>query len=244
MIADLRFALRQLRKTPGFTAVALLTLALGIGANTAIFSLVHSVLLRPLPYPDQGQLVILWEDEINFQQASIAWPDLLDWQKDNTAFTALGGYRRDNFTLTGQAEPEMLRGARTSAQFFEVVKLPVLRGRVFTADEDKAGAPALVVLGHALWQRKFGGRDDVLGQTLTLNGESYTVIGVLPPEFNSPTRVDFWTQLGRLGDEKSWQTRGNHPGIYALGRMKRGQTFASALGDLKRISARIEKENP
>src|SRR4051812_29546858 len=169
MFADFRFALRQLRKTPGFTLVALLTLALGIGANTAIFSLIKSVLLRPLPYPDQEQLAILWEDETNFQQASIAWPDLLDWQKDNTAFSAIGGYRRDNFTLTDRSEPEMLRGAKVNAQFFDAIKLPPLRGRIFTAEEDKVGAPAFVVLGHALWQRSFGGRDDVLGQTLTLN---------------------------------------------------------------------------
>jgi putative ABC transport system permease protein len=244
MFSHLRFALRQLAKTPGFTTVALLTLALGIGANTAIFSLVKSVLLRPLPYPDPDRLVILWEDEINFQQASIAWPDLLDWQKDNTTFAALGGYRRDNFTLTGNGEPEMLSGARTSAQFFDVIKLPPLRGRVFTADEDKVGAPPLAVLGYALWQRRFGGTDDILGQTITLNGEPHTVIGVLPREFTSPTRADFWTQLGRLGNEPSWQTRGNHPGVYALGRMKPGQTFQTALADLKRISARIEKDNP
>src|SRR3954470_854667 len=104
MLADLRFAARQLRKTPGFTAVALLTLALGIGANTAIFSLIKSVLLRPLPYANQEQLVLLWENMLNFDSASIAWLDLQDWQRENTSFTAIGGYRRDNFTLTGSGE--------------------------------------------------------------------------------------------------------------------------------------------
>ena len=244
MLADLRFALRQLRKTPGFTTVALFTLALGIGANTAIFSLIKSVLLRPLPYPKQEQLVVLWENMLNFDSASIAWLDLQDWQRDNTAFTAIGGYRRDSFTLTGSGEPEMLRGARTSAQLFDAIGLPVHRGRVFTVEEDKPGQPALVVLGHALWQKRFGGRDDALGQTLTLNGEPHTVIGVLPPEFNSPTRSDFWTQLGRSSDQSGFQNRGNHPGIYAIARMKPGQTFETGIADLKRISARIEKENP
>ncbi|HUR56166.1 MAG TPA: ABC transporter permease [Opitutaceae bacterium] len=240
----MRFAFRQLLKAPGFTVVALLTLALGIGANTAIFSLIKSVLLRPLPYPHQEELVILWENMTNFDSASIAWLDLQDWQRDNTAFTAIGGYRRDSYTLTGSGEPEMLRGARTSAALFDVVGLPPLRGRVFTVAEDKPGAPALAVLGHALWQKNFGGRDDILGEVLTLNGEPYTIIGILPPEFNSPTRSDFWTQLGRGSDAPNWQNRGNHPGIYAIGRMKPGQTWAAALADLKRISARIEKENP
>ncbi len=244
MLADLKFALRQLAKTPGFTAVALLTLALGIGANTAIFSVVKSVLLSPLPYPGPGRLVVLWEDETNFQQASIAWPDLQDWQRDNTAFTALGGYRRDNYALTGRGEPEMLRGARASAALFDAIKLPPQLGRVFTAAEDKVGAPGLVVLSHGLWQRQFGGTPDALGKTLTLNGESYTVIGVLPAEFGSPTGVDFWTQLARGSDNPNWQNRSNHPGIYAIGRMKPGQTFATALADLKRISARIAQDHP
>ncbi|MDB6095353.1 MAG: Permease [Verrucomicrobia bacterium] len=241
---DFKFALRQLAKSPGFTAVAILTLALGIGANTAIFSLVQSVLLRPLPYPEADRLVVMWEDELNFPNASIAWPDLKDWQRDNTAFRALGGYRRDSFTFTGHGEPEMLTGARTNASYFDVVGLPPLLGRVFHADEDKPGAPALVVLGHKLWQRRFNADPPVIGQTIMLNGENFTVIGVLPAEFTSPSRAEFWTQLGRSGDTPGWQTRGNHPGIYALGRMKPGFTVQTALADLKRISARNEKDFP
>ncbi|MDB6170653.1 MAG: hypothetical protein JWM88_3517 [Verrucomicrobia bacterium] len=244
MLSDFRFALRQLFKTPGFTTVAVVTLALGIGANTAIYSLVESVLLRPLAYPEPDRLVVMWEDEAGFPGASIAWPDLRDWQRDNTAFSALGGYRRDNFTLTGLGQPEMLTGARVNASFLQAIGLPPLHGRMFTADEDKPGAPALVLLGHKLWQRRFGGSGDVVGRSVTLNGELCTVIGVLPPEFTSPSRADFWTQLGRLGDTAGWQTRGNHPGLYAVGRMKLGFTVESALADLKRISARIEKDFP
>lgn len=244
MLSDLKFAFRQLAKTPGFTAVAILTLALGIGANTAIFSLVQSVLLRPLAYPEPDRLVVLWEDEMNFSGASIAWPDLLDWQRDNTAFTALGGFRRDNFTLTGGAQPEMLVGARISASFFDVLRVPPLHGRVFHPDEDKVGAPALVVLGYKLWQRNFGGDPAVIGRSLVLNGEPHTVIGVMPEIVTSPTRADFWTQIGRMGATPSWQSRGNHPGIYGLGRMKPGFTLETALADLKRISARNEKDFP
>jgi putative ABC transport system permease protein len=241
---DLRYGARSLRKTPGFTAVALLTLALGIGANTAIFSLIKSVLLRPLPYPQQEQLVLLWENLINFDRAFIAWPDLQDWRRENTTFSAIGGFRRENFTLTGGGEPEMLRGARITASFFEVIGLPALRGRVFNAEEDKPGQPGLVLLGHALWQRNFAGRDDVLGKILTLNGEPHIVIGVLPPEFHGAADFDFWTQLGRISDQPGFQNRGNHPGIFAIGRMKPGQTFETAIADLKRIAVRIEKANP
>jgi putative ABC transport system permease protein len=244
MLSDLRYALRQLLKTPGFTAVAVITLALGIGANTAIFSLVQSVLLRPLAYPNPDRLAVFWEDETEFKGASVAWPDLGDWQRDNTAFEALAGYRRDNFTLTGNAEPEMLTGARVSSSYFNVIGLNPLLGRAFNADEDKPGAPALILLGHKLWQRRFNGDENILGRSITLSGEPYTVIGVLPPEFTSPSRADFWTQLGRVSNSPGWQTRGNHPGIYALGRMKPGITFEAALADLKRISARIEKDFP
>jgi len=244
MLPDLKFALRQLAKSPGFTAVAVLTLALGIGANTAIFSLVQSVLLNPLPYPEPDRLLVAWEDETLFPNASIAWPDLVDWQRDNTTLTALGGYRRDDFTFAGSSGPEMLAGGRVSAALFSAIGLAPHLGRVFTADEDKPGAPALVVLGYGLWQRRFGGDAAVLGRTITLDSEPYTIIGVLPAEFATPSRVDFCTQLARSSDNPQWQRRDNHPGIYAIGRTKPGVTIEQAFADLKRISARIAKDHP
>lgn len=240
----MRHALRQLAKSPGFTTVALLTLALGIGANTAIFSVIKSVLLRPFPYPDPGQLVLLWEDQPHFERASIAWPDLLDWQRDNTAFSGIAGFRRDNYAFTGRGEPEMLRGARVSASFFDVIGLPPQLGRAFTGEEDRLGAPALVVLGHGLWQRRFAGSADVLGQAITLDGESYTVIGVLPPDFSAPPRAEFLTQLGRTSDTPGWNDRSNHPGILAYGRLKPGVTCERGIADLRRISGRIAKDFP
>jgi putative ABC transport system permease protein len=244
MLSDFRFALRQLVKSPGFTTIAVLTLALGIGANTAIFSVVQSVLLRPLAYHDPDRLVVMWEVEPSFSTATIAWPDLLDWQRDNTAFASLAGYRRDNFTLTGGAQPEMLSGGRVSASFFNVIGLPPLLGRTFRADEDKPGAPGLVVLGYSLWQRRFGGNESIVGQAITLNGELYTVIGVLPADFTSPSRTEFLTQIGRMGATPGWQSRDNHPGIFALGRMKPGYTVETAIADLKRISVRLQKDFP
>ncbi len=244
MFSDLRYACRQLVRTPSFTTIALLTLALGIGANTAVFSVVRSVLLRPLAYPEPDQLVVFWEDMATFPQASVSWPDLQDWRRDNQAFSALGGFRVGQYALTGQAEPRMLTGAEVEASFFDALGLPPALGRVFTADEDKAGAAGLAVLSHAFWQGQMGGAADVLGRILTLNGTPYTVIGVLPAAVALPERADLYTQMARLSDSPSWQNRGNHPGIYALGRLKPGVTFAAGLADLQRISRRIAAEHP
>lgn len=244
MLSDLKFSLRQLAKSPGFTLVAILTLALGIGANTAIFSLVQSVLLNPLPYPNPDRLILLSEDETNFKGASIAWPNLVDYQHDNTTFAAVGGFRRDNFTLTGRGEPEMIRGLRASASLFEAIGLPLARGRAFTAEEDKLGAPPLVVLNYGLWQRRFGGSDAILGQAITLDGEPHTVIGIMAPEVIGPSRAEFWTQLARSSKSPGWESRGNHPGLRAIARLKPGISFETGMADLRRISARLAKDFP
>jgi len=241
-MSNLRSALRQLAKSPGFTIVALLTLALGIGANTAVFSLVQAVLLRPFPYPNSERLLVLWEDLTlsHFDQASIAWPDLQDWQKQNQTFTAIGGFRRDNFTLTGRGQPERVQGAKVSAAFFDAIGLRPQVGRIFNDAEDRPGAPALAVLMHGCWQNRFGSDPNIVGRTITLDGEPFTVIGVMPREFAHPFNTDFLTQLGRFGANDSWQRRDNHPGIYAIARLKPGvsaeQGFAWFLSFLALIS--------
>lgn len=240
----MKYALRSLAKSPGFTAIALLTLALGIGANTAIFSLVQSVLLRPLPYPHQEQLLAISENQRGTEGAPLSWSSLQDYQRDNRTFTALAGFRRGNYTLTGAGEPELLASAQVTASFFSVIGLPPRLGRYFTADEDKPGAPGLIVLTDGLWQRRFGADPSVIGRVLTLNGEMFTVIGVLTPEFATPANVDFLTMLGRASGNPGWQNRGHRPNIFALGRMKPGVTPAEAIVDLKRISARIELDDP
>jgi len=244
MLSDLRFALRQLAKTPGFTAVALLTLALGIGANTAIFSVIKAVLLNPFPYPAPDRIVVLWEDEINYDKASIAWPDLVDWQRDQTAFSALSGFRRDDLPMTGHGEPEMVRIVRVNASFFQVIGLAPELGRHFSAEEDKLGAARLAVISHGLWQRKFGGDPGVLGTSITVAGEPYTVVGVNPPDVITPTRTDIWTQILPGSVAPNWQDRGNHPGIRGLGRLKPGVSIEQGLANLRTISARIAKDHP
>jgi len=249
MLLDLKFALRSLLKTPGFAAIAVLTLALGIGVNTAIFSMVKSVLLNPFPYPESERLVSLWEDAANsdqyFHHVSISWPDLQAWRRDNRGFAALGGFHEERYRFTGAGEPEMVVGTQANAALFDAIKVSPLLGRVFTAAEDQLGAPPLAVLMHGFWQRQFGGDPAIVGKTLRLNGAAYEVIGVLRPELELLTpATDLVTQLNRLGDTPGWQDRGNHPGIYAIGRLKDGMTFAQAMADLKGISTRLNKDDP
>ena len=245
MSADLRYALRALLKTPGFTLVAVLTLALGIGANTAIFSLVKSALLNPVPFPRARELMFLRESTANFPQAAISWPDLVDWQRDNHTFESIAGLRDQYHTLTGLGDPTMIEVKEANAALLDVLRVRPLLGRGFSAAEDKAGAPGLALVSYEFWQQRFGGNTRALGQTLTLDGSPYLVIGVLPPGINVGfLGGDVWTQLGRHADEPGFQARGNHPGIIAIGRLQPGTTARQALADLKRVSGQIKQAHP
>src|SRR5688572_10601811 len=184
---DLKFAFRQLLKNPGFTAVAVLTLALGIGANTAIFSVVNAVILRPLPYPDSERLVWLSERHPNFPVMSIAYPNFLDWRTQQTVFEQLGVYNWGNYNLTGHGDPLRLRGSRISAEAIAALRVQPILGRLFREDEDKAGAPAVLLLSHKLWSSRFGGASNLVNQSVALDGRAFTVIGVMPANFGFPS---------------------------------------------------------
>src|SRR5437899_10025553 len=181
---DLKFALRQLRKSPGFTFVAVLTLALGIGANTATFSIVNAVLLRPLPYPDADRIMVLNESSGPGQNYSVALPDYFDWQHDNTVFEHLAATHKESRNLSGISgrEPERISCASVTRNFFNIVGLPAEIGRTFSEDEDKVGAPAVVVISDRLWQRAFNRDPGAIGRLINLHDQSFTVIGVLPPQ--------------------------------------------------------------
>src|SRR6266487_1717430 len=183
---DLKFGFRQLRKNPGFAAVAVLTLALGIGANTAIFSVVDAVLLRPLAYPDSGQLVWLSERGPDCAGGSISYPNLTDWRNQQSVFERFGVYSGNNFTLTGADEPVRLAGAMMSADVFAALRTQPEIGRVFREDEDKPGAAPVAVISHALWQSRFGGQAGIVNKTINLNGKAYTILGVMPAGFEFP----------------------------------------------------------
>ena len=244
LLQDLRYGIRMLFRNPGFTIVAVLALTLGIGADTAIFSVVNAVLLRPLPYDESEKLVFLSERSAVLEGMSISYPNFLDWRQQNNAFESIGVYRSSSYNLTGSGEPERLVAGQVSADLFTVLKVNAARGRVFTNDEDKPGATPVVVLSHGLWQRRLGGDPDVIGQTLILDGRSFTVLGVMPPGFLFPSRAEMWTPVGQQAKDPGWESRGNHPGLYAMARLKPGITVGQARDDMEIVAANLEKQYP
>jgi len=246
---DLRFAMRVLRKAPGFTAVAILTLALGIGANTAVFSVVNGVLLNPLPYPHPERLAAVAERFPPFPEASISYPNFLDWTRLNHTFEGLAAYRHTNFNLTGSGEAQRLSGVQASASFFSLLGVRPLIGRDFLPQDDQKRAAPVVMLSEGFWNSKFGGSPEILGKMLTLDGTGYTVVGVIPRNFYFCCESinfqlgDVYVPIGSGGD--SWLTeRGFHPGIRAVGRMKPGVTLAQAQADVDEIAANLAKTYP
>ncbi|MBV9924269.1 MAG: ABC transporter permease [Acidobacteria bacterium] len=240
LLQDLRFGVRMLWKRPGFTAVVVLTLALGIGANTAIFSVVNGVLLRPLPYRTADRLVFLSEWSQQVPNMSVSYPNFLDWQAQTTSFEALAAFRSNGFVLTGAGEPERLTAREVSQQFFPALGVAPALGRDFLPEEDKTGGAKTVILSHGLWQRRFGGDPGVLGRGLMLNNESYTVVGILPQTFEWQAPVDIFVPLGLRADRM--QARGNHPGIYVVGLLKGGVTIEQARADMQAVTERLARE--
>jgi hypothetical protein len=183
LMQDLRFGMRMTAKSPGFTAVAILTLALGIGANTALFSVVHGVLLNPLPYPEPEQLVTLAESKPNFASGSISFPNFRDWRKDNRTFSAMGLARESSFNLTGTGDAEQVGAQFISSDYLQLLGVKPVIGRFFSEGEDQIGASPLVLISAEFWSRKFGSPSNVVGKGITLDGRSYTIIGVVPASF-------------------------------------------------------------
>ena len=241
---DLRFALRQLWKSPGFTAVAVLTLALGIGACTAIFSLVDNVLLRPLPYPDSDRVMAVMQEFKGAQKIPLSWPNFEDLKRDNHSFAALAVTQRGSYTLSGMGLAEKVRGALVSSEFFRVLGVRMIVGRPFTAEEDRVGGGKVVVIRDSLWQRKFAGNADALGKPMTIDGVLYTVVGVLPDDVITPSQSEFWLPITPFSTDSGWQKRGNQPGLFAYGRLKDGVTVEQARADLRAIGERLQRQYP
>ncbi|HEV2615838.1 MAG TPA: ABC transporter permease [Candidatus Acidoferrales bacterium] len=248
LLQDLRYAVRMLVKSPGFTAIAVFTLALGIGANTALFSVVNGVLLSPLPYPQPDRLATLYSKTPQFEESSISYPNFLDWQRQNNSFTALAAWRSDSFNMTGSGEPQRLRGEMVSADFFNILGFNALIGRTFTAQDDHPGAAPVVILSNAFWKRRFGASPKIVGQTISLNGTAYAVIGVLPSNFyytgNNFGRVpEIFLPLGQWTD-KTFLDRRVGMGMDAMGRLKPGVTLAQARADMDGVAENLGRAYP
>jgi putative ABC transport system permease protein len=242
MWQDLRYGVRMLLKNPGITFVVILALALGIGANTAIFSVVDAVLLRPLPYPESERLVFINETSKAMDEISVSYPNFTDWRNQNHVFEKIGVYNRESYNLTGTGEAERIITGQVSADLFAALRVNPALGRLFTNDEDKPGAAPVVLLSYPLWQRRFGGQAGILNQPITLNNKSYTVIGIMPEGYQFPSRVDMWVPVGQLSGSASWLQRGNHPGLYGVARLKPGVSFAQAKAEMDTIGANLEKQ--
>ena len=241
VIKDLKFAFRSLFKRPGFVAVAVITLALGIGGSTAIFTVVDAALLRGLPYKSPDRLYHLWEKtpQEEFSKREFSYPDYQDYQQNNV-FEGLAAYTGGRVLLSGAGDPEFVGGPRVSANFFSVLGVEPILGRTFQPGEDKQGGPKVTVLDYGLWQRRFGGDPNAIGKSLTINGESYTIIGVLPQSFQFALRPnELWTLY--QPSQGQLTRRGLH-GTNLIGRLKPGVDATRAQSELSIIASRIEKE--
>ena len=236
----------MLRKQLGFSAIAILTLALGIGANTAIFSIVNAVLLRPLPYPNADRIMVLNESSGPGQDYSVALPDYFDWRNDNTVFEHLAATHKESRNLSGipGRDSERISCASVTRNFFNIVGVPPEAGRTFSEDEDKIGAPPVVVISDRLWRRVFNTDPSVLGRSITLHDQNFTVIGVMPPQVTSPQDSDVWLSMMRRSNNPVWMQRFIHPMIYVWGKLKPGVTLEQARTEMKGISARLEQAYP
>jgi putative ABC transport system permease protein len=242
LLHDIRFAIRLLAKSPSFTLIAVLTLALGIGANTAIFTVVNSVLLRPLPFRDPSRLVLVIEKS-KFPTITVSYENYLDWRDQSHSFESMEAVYGANMTLTGKGQPERLVARRITAGFLPALGVAPKIGRNFTPEEDRAGGNSVAILSYGLWQRDFGGSERILGQAVDLDSQPYTVIGVMPPGFKFFQEADvflaFHPWAKTLPDDRNW-----HPGILPVARLKPGVTIEQARAEMAGISKRLEQQYP
>jgi predicted permease len=246
-LQDLRYGARMLRKNPGFTLVAILTLALGIGSNTAIFSVVNGVLLNPLPYPHPEQLVTVHESKPNFEFGSISYPNFRDWQRDNRSFSSMAIARRIDFSLTGVGEAEQVHARFISSDFFSTVGVNPVLGRDFAPGEDEIGAAPIALISAGFWKRKFGSSPNVLGKSLTLDGRNYTVVGVVPANFDlflkSFQLAEIYVPIGQWNNPML-PKRGAGLGVHGIARLKPGVSIEQARADMGEVSRNLAAAFP
>lgn len=246
VVADVRFALRQLYKSPGFTSIAVLIMALGIGANTAIFSVVHAVLLEPLPFRDPDRLVQIWHvpPQSSFPgmtRFAVSAANFLDWQKQNDVFGEMALASGGAFEITGHGKPETIRASTVTYNFFSVLGVQPIYGRVFFPQEDQPGSNKSIILTYKLWQSHFGSDPNVVGRTVTLDGTPYNIVGVMGPKMTQPDFAQAWVPLGLTAEQAA--VRGEHH-YFSIARLKPGVTIAQAQAEMNTISRRLEQAYP
>ncbi|MFY9907556.1 MAG: ABC transporter permease [Terriglobales bacterium] len=245
---DLRYAVRQFAKAPGLAAIVVITIALGVGANTALFSVVNGVLLNPLPYPHPEQLVTLHESKPNFEHGSISFPNFRDWRKDNHSFSAMAVSRSYAFSLTGAGDAIQVNGEFVAADLFSLLGVKPLLGRTFAPGEDEIGATPIAMISEGLWRRKFGSAADIVGKSVTLDGRGYTIVGVVPASFHfamlgSTGQQDMYVPVGQWKNNLL-NTRSAGLGFHGIGRLKPGVTIEQAAADMKAITNNLAAAYP
>lgn len=245
LIQDLRRALRRLSHSPGFTAIAVLAFALGIGANTAVFSVVNAVLLEPLPFAEPERLVVLWEQEMGTGRPpeETSGATFQDWREQSQSFEELAAWLYWGYALTGAGEPEEIDAIRASANLFRLLGVEPMLGRTFRPEEEQLGNHRVVVLSHGLWQRRFGGAPGMVGRTITLDDEPYTVVGVMPAGFRFPddSDVGMWTPLAYF----PYELRSRQQRMFnVIGRLADGMTLEGAQAEMHGIARRLAAQYP
>src|SRR5882724_10644552 len=227
IIQDVRIGIRMLTKTPVFTLVAIITLAVGIGSTSAIFSVIEAVLLRPLPYGDPDKLVKVWEKRSQLPKGRISFADFNDWKTQNHVFEQIAAYQTGDRNLTGGDQPEQIEGASVSANLFETLRVRTMLGRTFPVEEERPGANPVAILSHGLWERRFGSDPKIVGGTIIIDNRGYTVVGIMPADFNFPSRqTDLWLPLA-INRNSPMAGRGMHI-LEVIGRLKSGVSVDQA----------------
>ena len=247
LLQDLRYSIRMLAKSPGFTTVAVLTLALAIGANTALFSIVNGVLLNPLPYPRPNELVTLHESKPNFNTGSISYPNFLDWQKENHTLSSMAVSRSYSFSLTGLGQAEQIQGQFVTSDFFSILGVKPLMGRNFVSADDQVGAAPVLLISAGFWKRKLSGAADVVGKSLTLDGREYTIAGVIPTDF--ALKIDSFSPADVYAPVVQWNndllfSRGAGLGFHGIGRLKPGVSIEQARVDFTGVTGNLAAAYP
>jgi len=244
LISHLRYTIRLLLKSPGFTITTILIMGLAIGANTAIFSLVDAVLLQSLPYPDPGRLVALSETSPLYPNISMDYPDYLDWRANQHSFEDIAVFRRDSFNLTGNGNPERVSGAFVTASYFRVLGVGPTIGRTFAETDDRSGGAGAILLSDRFWRNRFAADPKIIGRTLVLNDVSYEVIGIAPPQIMNPEKMDVYVPIGHYPDPTHLMDRGRHPGLRCIGRLKPGVSVQAAAAEFRVIARSLEEHYP